>query len=239
MKRLLDAAPRLLAASICVFALDQFTKVWVVRHVGEGPFNSVNILGGWVQLLYTENKGLILGLGRDSPFFVNFVIGIASIILIVYALSELRRGTNAPALIGVGMIFGGAAGNLSDRVRLGYVIDFISIGRWPVFNFADASIVTGVFVLIISYYFEEQAARTAADEEARKAAEEAATAAAAAEAAALTETQAPTEGDAPARDDVSPLDLTPDESEAPRGIEYAPPPDAGPADVSGLPPENS
>lgn len=163
------AIKRVLVAALAVYLLDQVTKHWVFHHVQPGPFDAVNVIGDWFQILFTQNKGLILGLGRGSPLFVDLVIVVATVILLAYAYSEIQRGTNPMALVGVGMIFGGAAGNLTDRIRLTYVIDFIAIGRWPVFNFADASIVTGVLVLVASYYLEEQAAQKAA----AKAAEEA------------------------------------------------------------------
>jgi signal peptidase II len=73
-------------------------------------------------------------------------------VVVILAALYLRSGTPPWwQSIGVGLLAGGAAGNLADRARLGYVVDFVSVGRWPNFNVADSAITVGAVILITGW----------------------------------------------------------------------------------------
>jgi signal peptidase II len=149
---------KLVTAALICLILDQVTKWWIVNHIG--LYENIWLYQN-VRLTLTYNPGLIFGAFQDKPFLVNFVIIAASVILVIYTFTELKRNGHALSLIAVGMIFGGALGNTVDRVRLGKVVDFIAVGNFPVFNLADSSIVAGISLLILSYWVEGRSAKMA------------------------------------------------------------------------------
>ncbi len=135
----------LLQLAAIVFLADQFTKFLVREFI---PFGSSWPL--WLgrdifQFTHTHNTGSIFGIlqGQNTPLiFVSF--------LGVFVLIMIYRSQPRPThllRLSLGLQLGGAFGNLIDRLRLGAVTDFIDVSRWPVFNLADASIVTGLILL--------------------------------------------------------------------------------------------
>lgn len=143
--------------ALLVVALDHLTKWLVVRHL---PFNhDVHILGEWVMLTHIKNTGGAFGLFPGSTVPLIAVSSIASVIIAVLAF-RLRH--DRPRLVALGLILGGAIGNLVDRVRQGRVTDFIHVGipegpRWPIFNVADSAVSIGVVML--AWYVYAQGAR--------------------------------------------------------------------------------
>jgi signal peptidase II len=139
-----------------VIAADQATKTWALHHVPPSPGRHVV---GPVWLVLTFNRGTAFSLGRG----VTPVVEVVVVLLVGWLLLFSRRASraaSAPMAMGLGLLVGGAVGNLIDRVfrhQHRAVIDFIDavrIGnheRWPVFNLADAAIVVGVGVLVLSY----------------------------------------------------------------------------------------
>ncbi len=130
-----------------VLALDQATKaVASVRLTLSEP---VPVLGDFVRLTLVHNRGAAFGLfpGSPLPFIVVSVLAIA-VVLYLFARDAYRSLASRLLL---GCILGGALGNLIDRVRWGYVVDFIEVGvgryRWPVFNVADSAVTLGVLLL--------------------------------------------------------------------------------------------
>jgi signal peptidase II len=135
------AVSRAAATAAVVAALDQGTKQAVVHSLGQGQSNNVFI---GLDLTNTRNTGVAFGALQGGGLVVAALIALSLGALVVYfALNAATRGLWLP----VGMILGGAAGNLVDRIRLGAVIDFIDPVAWPTFNLADASIVLGVLAL--------------------------------------------------------------------------------------------
>jgi len=118
---------------IVIVLLDQLTKI---------------ILPNYVKIV--KNTGSAFGLFEDTStllvWFSIFIIG-----LLVYFFDEIPKARLAQFFYG--LILGGVIGNLIDRIRLGYVIDFIDLKIWPVFNIADSAITIGVIGLIIYVYF--------------------------------------------------------------------------------------
>ena len=103
------------------------------------------VLGGLVRLSYVENRGSAFGLFQNQTLFF-VVIGILVIAGILVGQRFVPAHRTALAIC-LGLQLGGATGNLLDRVRNGYVFDFIDLTWWPVFNVADSAIVVGVFIL--------------------------------------------------------------------------------------------
>lgn len=118
-----------------VFALlDQLSKYFLVKFY-------------IVPLVF--NAGIVFGLPVDAEIMIVFTIIFIPILLYV-AAKELRL--NHPiSLLSLSLIVGGGVGNLIDRIRLGHVIDFISVWKWPKFNLADAFLTIGVLLLFIFY----------------------------------------------------------------------------------------
>lgn len=136
-----------LAISSAVMILDQLSKAWIASQIGPAqPDARINIVGTWVALEYSENRGaafgLLVGLGP--------LLMVASVAIVGFLLFILFRAADPPwwQAVAIGGIVGGAAGNLIDRVRLGYVVDFLAIGVWPNFNVADSAITLGIVLSI-------------------------------------------------------------------------------------------
>jgi signal peptidase II len=152
-------------AAVVVIA-DQASKTWAVDHLPPDRH-----LFGPVWLVLTFNSGAAFSLGRGVTPIVEAIV----VVLVAWLLVFSRRASHAasvPAAVGLGLLLGGAAGNLIDRVfrhHHGAVIDFIDAVRirnhdwWPIFNVADASIVVGVVLLVLSYWRRSRAPGGAGD----------------------------------------------------------------------------
>ena len=133
---------RVLAALAVVFTLDQVTKQLADSALMRGE--SVNVFLG-LDITNTRNRGVAFGALDGSGAVVGALIGLALLLLLGYFAFNASK----PLLwLPVGMLLGGALGNLADRVREGAVIDFIDPVAWPAFNVADAMIVVGVLALL-------------------------------------------------------------------------------------------
>ena len=133
-----------------VLAMDQATKVWAVSALASS--GSMPVIGKWLALTLVHNSGSAFGIIPNASLLLA---GLAVVAIVAIVLFE-RRGLPGPAVaIAAGLVLGGALGNLSDRLRFGYVIDFVDLqwrGRnaFPVFNVADSAITVGV--LIFGYH---------------------------------------------------------------------------------------
>lgn len=137
-----------------VIALDQLSKFLVTQHLVLGQ--SISVLPGWLDLTLVHNTGMAFGLlsGSDWPYksilVTSMAVG-AMAAVTYYALSTPRseRWTRH----GLALILGGALGNIIDRARVGYVVDFVDVfygdAHWPAFNVADACICVGVGFLLL------------------------------------------------------------------------------------------
>lgn len=136
-----------LACAAVVVALDQASKHVASSRLEAGE--SVSVLGDFIRLTLVHNTGAAFGLfpGSRVPFIVVSVLAIG-VVLYLFLRETYRSVMNRVLL---GCILGGAIGNLIDRVRLGWVVDFIDMGfgtaRWPVFNVADSAVTLGVILL--------------------------------------------------------------------------------------------
>jgi signal peptidase II len=137
-----------LIVAALVVTLDQLSKLWITANRPQ-----TELLPGFLDLVFVENTGAIFGLFHShGELFI--ALGIAVSVIILVFLYYLPPATNV-GMVSFALILGGAVGNLIDRLRFGYVIDFLSIHWhnffWPAFNIADGAITVGVFMLI--YYF--------------------------------------------------------------------------------------
>ena len=134
---------RVLLVAAVVIVLDQGTKA-IVRHslaLGERR----RVIGGLLDITYVHNKGVAFGALASGGALVAALTGLALGALVVYFVMRSRT----PYLwLPVGMLLGGAVGNLIDRARYGAVTDFIDPVLWPAFNVADSCIVLGVLGLL-------------------------------------------------------------------------------------------
>ncbi|MET0762333.1 MAG: signal peptidase II [Thermoleophilaceae bacterium] len=142
MPALGGSAAAAVATAGVVVALDQATKQLANSNVARGE--SVKVFPG-LEISNTRNTGVAFGVFEGGGLIVGVLIGVALVLLIGYFL----RHSEVPLLwLPVGMLLGGALGNLADRARDGAVIDFIDPVAWPAFNLADSCIVVGVFLLL-------------------------------------------------------------------------------------------
>ncbi len=137
----------LLIATVVLIA-DQLTKAWVLRTWPEPYTGEIPLLEGWLALMYVQNTGVAFGLFSGIPQFFTFT-SLLIVAAAVYWYLTYRPEPQPWFAICLGLIIGGAIGNVVDRIRFGYVVDFIKTfdGRFPVFNIADASIVVGIVII--------------------------------------------------------------------------------------------
>ena len=145
------------ALIVAVVALDQVTK-WLVAGAlaGEEGDSRVELLWPWLALDYVENRGAAFGLFQGSS---NLMLVLAVLVVLGIAVTFHRLGGVSPLMpVATCLILGGAIGNIVDRVRLGFVIDFVAVGPWPKFNVADAAISVGVGLMVIAMLFGSDSA---------------------------------------------------------------------------------
>jgi signal peptidase II len=150
-----------LAVAAIVIVIDQLTKVWALATLqpriaaGEGP---IQVVGTWFQLTFVENTGAGFGIGAGFTWLF-------AIIAVVVAIVIIRTATRLVSVawaIALGGLLGGAVGNLIDRLirppgfgeeyagpGQGYVVDFLQLPNWPVFNVADMAIVGSAILMVI------------------------------------------------------------------------------------------
>lgn len=131
---------------IAVFALDQKLKLMFVDHIG--MLNEMPVIDGFFYLHVIRNDGIAMGMLANHQGAV--IIVTALIMLLITAYIVAKRNKEAPIMLfSLCLIVAGGVGNLVDRLRLGYVIDYLDFRVWPyIFNFADICIVVGCFLLI-------------------------------------------------------------------------------------------
>jgi signal peptidase II len=131
-----------------VLLADQATKAAIASALEVGE--RAPVIGDLVVLWHVQNKGAAFSLFQGGQVFF-LVVTVLAFGMLVY-FQRAFRGRGVALYVVLGLILGGTLGNLLDRVRLGYVTDFISVGigdlRWPTWNVADASIVVGILALV-------------------------------------------------------------------------------------------
>ena len=146
-----------LIVAATVAAADQVSKAWIDASYELGW--PTPVLGEWIRITKHYNSGGIFGLFGDSAL----ILGIASLAVVtMIVIYQARQGAQSGPLLSLalGLLLGGALGNLVDRLRQGYVVDFVDMGigdvRWYTFNVADAAISTAIVVLIALSLFGDR-----------------------------------------------------------------------------------
>lgn len=138
-------APVLTAVAVSVVAIDQLTKSWALSALADGPVH----VAWTLQMNLGFNRGAAFGIGEGlGP--VLLVVGVV-LVLVLFRFS--RRLTGRLPTVSLGLVLGGAIGNLADRLLRdhgGAVVDFIDFQWWPIFNVADVAIVVGAALLALS-----------------------------------------------------------------------------------------
>ena len=130
--------------SFAVIVVDQITKALAVRFLS--PIPSLPVIPGIFHLTFLRNAGVAFGLFKDHGFPIIFVT--FGIVLTLFWVSlRSRDGESGLMVLCLGLILGGAVGNLIDRIRTGGVIDFLDFRIWPVFNMADSCITIGAVLM--------------------------------------------------------------------------------------------
>ena len=150
-----------------IVCLDQITKVLVNNFMA--LYESRPVIDGIVRLTYLQNRGAAFGILSDADIPYQSVLVAAVSLLALAAIGvyawRLPTGSRMPR-IALALIMGGAVGNLLDRVRLGYVVDFVDVHwgphHWPAFNVADSAISIGVALLLLDILRHPQGASEAA-----------------------------------------------------------------------------
>jgi signal peptidase II len=146
----------LAGTAVLLYAADQITKALVVANVEFGDRHDV--IGNLAQLWHVRNDGAAFSILPGATWLFVPVTFVAIGMVVYFHRMLLGRGPWMQVVLGA--ILAGALGNLTDRVRLGYVIDFVSLGfgdtRFPTFNVADSAVVLGIGALVAYLTFVEQ-----------------------------------------------------------------------------------
>lgn len=131
--------------------LDQSSKYYIIQHFNNGQI--FNILP-FLAIYYRQNSGIAFSFLQNTN---SIIISILALIIIIYLLYNLKTSKSKLASIGYCCIIGGALGNLLDRIKFGYVIDFIffhinNIFNFAIFNLADSFITIGIIFIILSEF---------------------------------------------------------------------------------------
>lgn len=138
-----------------IIIVDQITKAQVRINLAQGEMWSPwPWLAPYARFVHWYNTGVAFGMFQGMGWMFSIVAVIVSGAIIYYFPRVPRE--DWPLRLAMGLQMGGALGNLVDRVTLGHVTDFISVGTFAVFNVADACITTGVFVLLLGVYLQER-----------------------------------------------------------------------------------
>src|SRR5687768_11098495 len=143
--------------AIFVFVLDRITKMWIEENI---PLHEGRqVVGEYVRIVHTQNTGAAFGLLPERTTLLS-VLSVVAVLAILYYYRQIA--SNSPLIAAtLGMQLGGAFGNLVDRVRQGYVVDFVDVGipggwRFWAFNVADSSIVVGIILVTFLLWQEER-----------------------------------------------------------------------------------
>ena len=147
-----DLIPVGIAALVVI--IDQLTKLWIMTNFG--LHEQQNVIPGFFNLVYVTNTGAAFGFLAGSKSWLRqlFFVGVSAValVVIVYAYGHLKK-QGRMFVYALGLIGGGAIGNLIDRLRFGSVVDFLDFYlagyHWPAFNIADSAITVGVGLFML------------------------------------------------------------------------------------------
>jgi signal peptidase II len=134
--------------AVAIVVADQLTKSWIVANVD--PVRPTQIVGDYLRLIISHNNGALFGLFQgQAMLFALASVGVIALIVAYHA----RTGGSLVMSVALGLLLGGAIGNVTDRLRYGYVVDFVDAGigalRWYTFNVADSAISLALVLLVL------------------------------------------------------------------------------------------
>jgi signal peptidase II len=143
----------LLMSAVFIFAADQLTKIVVTSSFSLGE--SAPVIKDVFHITLVHNTGAAFGIMRSMPgLFV--LASVVALLVIAWFIARRFHDMGALERTGLMFIFSGTLGNLADRVRMGYVVDFLDFRIWPVFNVADSFITAGAIVLAAALLFAKK-----------------------------------------------------------------------------------
>jgi signal peptidase II len=140
--------PLFVGLAVAIVVADQLTKAWITSTIAPGT--AMSILDDNLRLVNSHNSGALFGMFRENAL----LFGLVSLVVIGFIVAyHARSGRSAYMSVTLGLLLGGAIGNVTDRLRLNYVVDFVDAGigdvRWYTFNVADAAISFSIIFLIL------------------------------------------------------------------------------------------
>jgi signal peptidase II len=155
LKRYLSSYILLALIAGTIIALDIWTKGLVIKYVPMGEYWSPwPWLLPYARVIHISNTGVAFGMFQGFGDIFKYLSIIVSLVIIYYY--PRVTASDWALRIAMGMQLGGAVGNLIDRFRFGYVVDFVSVGNFAVFNVADSSITVGVVILLLGLWLQER-----------------------------------------------------------------------------------
>ena len=148
-----------------VVVVDQITKIWAQNELAGQP--SIQVIGDLLQFTYALNPGAAFSLGGDYTWVFTIAATAVSLAVVIFA-GRVRSGW---WLLALGLLLGGAVGNLVDRATqppgfgVGYVRDFIELPNWPIFNVADMAVVASAGMIVVLSLLGVSATGVKTDEE--------------------------------------------------------------------------
>jgi signal peptidase II len=148
----------LFGAAAAAYLVDRVSKIWAERTL---PGDPIDLIEGAVTLRFTTNSGGAFSVFPDLPWFFAAVSTVIALLIAVTAF----RHTDRVVAGALGLVLGGAVGNLTDRLvrgsaPLGEVVDFIDLHVWPVFNLADSAVVGGAILLALASWRRDRGPRS-------------------------------------------------------------------------------
>ncbi len=163
MKKYLKEYASLLIIAGLILLLDQLTKAWVRHNLSVGEIYRPDLwLSEYARIVHWKNTGAAFGMFQRFGGIFTVLSFIVSGVIIYYYPQIPRQ--DWIIRLAMGVLLGGALGNLIDRLTVGHVTDFASIGDFPVFNVADACISIGVVILFIGMWVQEKNKQVAVSE---------------------------------------------------------------------------
>ena len=155
LKEFLRKTYWLIIVAAIIVAIDQYTKWLVIKNIPYGGFWSPwDWLTPFARIVHWSNTGVAFGMLQGmNPVFILLAFVVSGMIIYYYQKLEPVDKLLKLALM---LELGGAVGNLVDRIKYGHVIDFVSVGNFPVWNVADGCITVGVVILLIGVWIQEK-----------------------------------------------------------------------------------
>ena len=157
-------------AALVLAGIDQATKAWAASSIALWH-GHIEVIPGFFNLVYYQNRGAAFSFlnSTETDWQLNMfrVVSVIAVLVLTWLIATAHRAPRT-AIIGYGLVLSGALGNLVDRIRLGYVIDFLDVyvgsWHWPAFNVADSAICVGVALLFVMNVIEMKKGKNGSNE---------------------------------------------------------------------------